>query len=89
MIPAWQNYFAFVGALTTLAGVFDWLRKGSTAEDDVYAGAAEIVLDTVADADNVRTIGCITGRNLREQITVEEALDMARERDLRRPRRRN
>jgi hypothetical protein len=86
MLPAeaWAELFKFTGAVATLAGVFDWLRKGSTAEDNVFAEAAEIVLDAVANADNVRTIDCVTGRNLREQLTVEECLDMARERDLRR-----
>jgi len=83
MIPEWGRWFEFVGALTTLAGVFDWLRKDSAAEDEMVVEASNVVLEALSDADGVTKINCVTERNLREQVTIEEAVALGEERDLR------
>lgn len=84
MIPEWSRYFEFVGALTTLAGLLDWARKGSAAEDEMVAEAADVVLDAVSDADATRTVDCRTGHNWRDQVSVGEAVELHEERNLRR-----
>jgi len=83
MIPEWRAYFEVLGALSVLAGVFGWQRKGSQAEDDMVAEAASVVLDAVSDADATRTVDCRTGRNWRDDVTLGECVEMGRERDLR------
>lgn len=81
--------FEIIGALSVLAGAMAWWRRGSQDEDTVLAEAADTVLDGLSDADTVRKIGCVTDRNLRDQLTVEEAMELDRERQLRRFGRRN
>lgn len=66
-----------------------WLRKGSKEEDEVYSEAAETIVKGVCDADMVNKIELHTGRNIRDQTTVDEVLDTAFERDVRRFDRRN
>lgn len=83
MIPELSKYFEFAGALATLAGIFRWPRQGSQAEDEMVAAAADTVLEAVSDADATRTVDCRTGRNWRDQVTLEEAVALGEERDLR------
>lgn len=59
-------------AAVNAAGLFSWLA-GNQADDEEVADAHEFVLDALSDADAVRTVECVTDRNLRDQITVEEA----------------
>lgn len=79
----YTKLFAFSGALSVLAAAARWWRKGSADEDAVVSGAADVVLDALADADAVRAIDCVTGNDLRDQLTVEEAIELDRERTLR------
>ena len=60
-----------------------WWRKGSPQEDEVMAHAASELLNGVGDADNVSKIELKTGINLRDHVTIEEAEDWAKDRDLR------
>lgn len=84
-----SKLFEIVGALSVLSGAMAWWRRGSREEDAVFADAADTVLDGLSDADTVGKIGCVTERNLRDQLTVEEAMELDRERQLRRFDRRN
>ena len=79
-----SKLFEFVGALSVLAGILDWSRKGSQAEDAMVAAAADVVLDAISDGDMVEHINCIHHKNLRDQVTVEQAIELDRERTLRR-----
>lgn len=74
----------FSAALGVLAGACAWWRRGSADEDAMVSDAADTVLDTLADADTVSRIDCLTDRNLRDQLSVEEAEELHRERELRR-----
>jgi len=76
-------------ALSVLSGTMAWWRKGSEDEDNMVAASADIVLDAVTDADTVGRIDLHTGRNLRDQMTVEQAEELERERELRRMKNRN
>lgn len=87
-LEALQELFKFTGALSILAGVA-WWRKGTAEEDAVVSAAADTVLGTLSDADTVNKIDNLAGRNLRDQLTVEEAMELDRERELRRFGRRN
>lgn len=72
-------------ALTISAmAVAGWFRKGSADEDEMVADSHDMILDAVADADLVREIDLETGENLRDQVTVEQAIEMHRESELRR-----
>ena len=79
----------FAGAMAVLSGAMAWWRKGSTDEDAMVAKAADVVLDTVSNADTVARVDLHTGRNLRDQLTVEQAMELERERELRRMKNRN
>lgn len=76
--------FQFTGALSLLAGVLDWARKGSQAEDDMIVQASNVVLEALSDGDMVERINCIHHRNLRDQVTIEQAIELDEERRLRR-----
>jgi hypothetical protein len=88
-MPTLQKLFAFTGALSFLIHGFAWWRKGSAEEDATVAEAADTVLDALSDGDLVQRIDCLTDRNLREQLTVEQAIELDKERTLRRFGRRN
>jgi len=77
--------FKFYVALAVVKGTFlmAWWRKGSKEEDETYIEAADIILDCVADADGVALIDLGTGRNMRDQLTIEEAEEMYDEARLR------
>lgn len=74
----------FAAALSVCVAGMAWWRKGSQEEDEVMAEAADVVLDTLSDADKVSKIELHTGRNLRDQLTVEEAEETDKDRRLRR-----
>lgn len=74
----------FNAAMGILAGACAWWRRGSEDEDAMVSDAADTVLDTLADADTVSRIDCLTDRNLRDQLSVGEAEELHRERELRR-----
>lgn len=87
---ATDNFFRFVGALSTLGGLgMAWWRKGSVEEDKEVSQANDAIIDTISDSDMVSRIERSNGRNLRDQLTLEQIEDMNRERELRRMRNRN
>jgi len=65
-----------------LAGTL-WWRKDTNAEDEMVAAAHDLVLDTISDADAVTKIDTMTGQNVRDQLTVEEAIAIEQESRLR------
>lgn len=92
MIPQQElfaKFFEVTGAISVFAAGMAWWRKDGPKEDDVVVEAANTVLDALSDADTVERIDMATGRNLHDQLTVEEAVDMHRERELRGCPRRN
>lgn len=87
---ATDNFFRFVGALSTLGGLAAiWTRKGNPAEDKEVSQANDAIIDTVSDSDMVSRIERSNGRNLRDQLTIEQIENMNRERELRKFPRRN
>lgn len=81
---AWGEVAKFAGALTTVMGAMAWFRKDSAEEDKVVGEAADVLISGVSDADKVSKIDLHTGKNLRDQMTVEEAEKINREGELRR-----
>lgn len=79
-VQVWAHYIALAGLLFKALGSLGDARRA----DDEVIDANECVLDALGDADRVRTIECVTDRNLRDQITVEQAQRMAEEAELRR-----
>lgn len=67
-----------------LTGLSAWFRKGSHAEDEIVAESADIVINSLSDADLVGRVDMHTGKNLRDQLSVQEAEELNRERELRR-----
>lgn len=59
-----------------------WLREGSVEEDEMKIEVADTLIDTTCNADDVNRIEMATGRNLRDQLTVERAEDLNNERRL-------
>lgn len=86
---AYDKLMDVAAAISVLSGLCAWWRKGSDEEDAMVSEAADTVIDAVADADTMRAIELGTGINLRDQLSVEEAMNMHEERTLRRFGRRN
>lgn len=86
---ALSKLLEFTGAIYILSGAMSWFRQGSDAEDEMVAGAADVVINSVTSADLVNRVEMSTGKNLRDQISVQELEDLNRERELRRFRNRN
>lgn len=84
MIPQLDvsRLFEVLGALSVVTGAMSWWRKDTDAEDAMVAGAADTVLDAISDADFCRTVDCVTGSDLRSQLTVEDAIRLREEADL-------
>lgn len=61
----------------------DWWREGSEDEDKVIIEINKAKIKILADADKVNLIKKRTGKDLREQMTIEELLDLDREINLR------
>lgn len=74
----------FMTALSICTGAMAWWRRGSEEEDEVVSESVDVVLGSISDADKVSNIDLATGKNLRDQITVEQAMEMNEERSLRR-----
>lgn len=85
--------FSFVLRFSNLrmvvGGLMAWWRKGTPEEDDVMAHAARELIDGVVDANAVNKVKLMMGINLRDQVTIEEIEDWARDRDLRSMKNRN
>ena len=84
MIPQFDylRLFEVLGALSVITGAMAFPRRDTDAEDDMVAGAADVVLEALSDADFCRTTECVTGRDLREQMTVEDAMRLHEEAEL-------
>jgi hypothetical protein len=87
MIPNTETLhrlFEFTGALAVVTGAMAWWRRGSEEEDATVSEAADTVLSALSDADTVNKIDYLTDKNLRDQVTLEQAVEMNEERNLRR-----
>ena len=84
MIPQFDylRLFEVLGALSVITGAMAFPRRDTDAEDDMVAGAADVVLEALSDADFCRTTECVTGRDLRSQLTVEQAQALYAEAEL-------
>ena len=84
MIPQFDytRLFEVIGAMSVVTSAMAWWRRDTDEEDDMVAGAADVVLEALSDADFCRTTECITGRDLREQMTIEQAIALHQEREL-------
>lgn len=82
-IEAIQELIKFTGALSIVTGAMAWFHRGSADEDKVVVEANSIVLEAVSNADTVGKIDTHSGKNIRDQLTVEQAMEMNREKELR------
>jgi hypothetical protein len=80
----WAKLFEFLGASAVASGAMSWFRRGSKEEDEMVAAAHDVNLNGLSDADFNRGVECMTDRNLRDQMSVEQAENLNRERELRR-----
>ena len=74
-IIAWRTALSIATSAPVVAGL--WHAIGSKREDDaIVSEANDVVLDALSDADTVRTVQLLTDRDLRDQLTVEEAMEL-------------
>lgn len=74
LLPELDAWMRWASTTLALAGLFSWLAGDHGAQDDADIEECHTaVADALSDADNVRTIDAITGRNLRDQLTVADA----------------
>lgn len=73
----------FRWALTVWENRMKWFHRGSEAEDKIVAQAGEMLIEGIANADDVNTVKALHGRDRREQFTVEQVEEMRREVELR------
>ena len=73
-----------LAALAPIAvgGVFSWLTAGN--DDDEIVACHDLVIDMLADSDQVREVYAESGENIREQISVEDVEAIAEDAEQRR-----
>ncbi len=59
------------------------MRRDSHEEDALIVEAHNVILDNLSNADSVGQIELMTGKNLRSQLSVEQAEELYREKELR------
>ena len=84
------NLFAGAAAVSLAAlapvavgGIFSWLAGGQDDDEEVIA-CHQLVLDMLADSDQVREIAAETGQDLRTQISIEDVEAIAEDAERRR-----
>ena len=83
MSPGYSKLFEFSGALLVAMGAMTWWRQDSDEENEMVIAANDLVLESLSDADTTRTVECVTDRNWRNDVSVEEAERLNEERELR------
>lgn len=90
MLPLTDVILPAASFATMLAGLMKWLASDHGAADDEDVVLCHgFVMDCLSDADLMRTLGAVTDRDLRGQLTVEQILDLQREVALRQQKGRN
>lgn len=86
MIPRFEIFevVKFMAALSVCMGAMAAWRRDGPKEDAVVAEAADVVLESLSNADMVNKIELHTGRDLRDQLTWEQAEALHNERETRR-----
>ena len=75
---------AFDAALAIGAAAMAWWRHDTDEEDAMIIAANDLVLESLSDADTTRSVECVTDRNWRDDVTVEEAEALRTESERRR-----
>lgn len=92
MLPqfdAFGEYLKFAGALMTVTGAMAWWTKGSPEQDAMISEAADVLIDSATDADLRNKIELHTGKAIGDQLTVEQAIELNKDREWHRFERRN
>lgn len=88
MIPfdLFLKLLAFDFYLSVVKGTCDmaWWQKGSVEEDEMLVNATDSIASALSDGDFVKQVELATGKNLRDQLTVEELKKMQDEVNYRR-----
>jgi len=72
-LAAWAEWAAISAGLNFL--LLKWFSGGhNEADEDTEIECHQFVIDALCDAEKMRTIEAITGKNLREQLAVGEAI---------------
>ena len=82
MLPEIFKLAAFTTALSVSMGLMAWWRKDSPEEDAIIVEAHTLVLDSICNADETRRVEAVTGRNWRDDLTVEDAMRLHEEAEL-------
>jgi hypothetical protein len=72
---------AVAGIIATLAAC-SWLGRNAIQDDADTHACHELVLDSLSDADLVTKIDTVTESNLRDQLTVGDAMTLYEEAQL-------
>lgn len=81
-IESLQELIRLLGAASVLTGAMAW-RRGGPKEDEIVILAADTVLDALSDSDKVGKIDMHNGKNIRDQITIEQVEALYNEREFR------
>lgn len=73
----------------TLLVMMAWWHKSSPEGDDVISAAAQELIEGVSDADRVNKIEDATTINLRDQVSIEQVEEWAKEREYHKHKNRN
>ena len=86
MIPNLSAMIDYEVVVFVIGGILSGLfgsGKSNDEDDVIVVDAHGIVIDALSDADRTAVTEVVTGRNWRDQITVEQAEDIAKEKELR------
>ncbi len=83
MSPGYSKLFEFSGALLVAMGAMTWWRQDSDEENETVIAANDLVLGALSDADTTGKVWAVTGRDWRDDVSIEDAERLNEERELR------
>jgi hypothetical protein len=81
MMPELKIWMEYASVSLMIGGLLGKLFGGD--DDGLVLECHDVVLDALSDADRTRTTECVTDKNWRDQLSVEEAQALHEERELR------
>lgn len=83
-IDTLKELMELLGAISTLSGAMaSFWRKDGPKEDEIVVEAIDTLIEGLSDSDKIAKIELRTGRNLRNQVSIEKVVEWNDERKLR------
>lgn len=82
-INIYADFMRLLGATAILSNAMAWWGRGDPKEDEIVIESIDTLIEGLSDANKIGKIEEKTGRNMRDQWTVEQVVDWEEEKRLR------